>query len=418
MIDVSYTSDPLSHASNDCSIVKPSFYSWVYLISIHAGCCLVGVILGVFQFYLMKSDLGGAVTKSKATSSVTETAKFMSCSFVGFATAWLMYVTRPIIESYSPNEEITFMGPFLTSTLGFTTFFKSLNVASGNFPEGADSDLRTWLLWFVMIPEPTFTKGKLSKASRKEFVTKIRQFIFKIIALFIILTILLRSPPPYYRVVTGIPFSPSFLNEDSDTENEVDKWSVSAHINGFVHLWLLYLFVSFTLDFSTLTNYAISGGIRMEPGFCNPLLESRSYKETWGTRWNRPVNKLLKRTVYIPSRKSFGQGVAGMLTFFASGLLHEYNFSIIHHRSSSFRFGEVTLFFILMGVLMVGESWIWGSCFSQTVQVAINRLPSAATASLLTLMVAGVSERYFLRNWFLSGFVEAVAQMMPHVSCR
>ena len=161
----------------------------------------------------------------------------------------------------------------------------------------------------------------------------------------------------------------------------------------------------------------------MEPGFCNPLLESRSFKETWGTRWNRPVNALLKRTIYIPARKSgFNQKLSAFLTFLGSGLLHEYNFSIHNNRSisspSGYRHGEVTLFFMLMGGLMISESWIWNRCLPRWLRSAIDRLPSAVTASMLTFMVAGLAERYFVRSWLQSGFVEAVAQMLPHLKCQ
>jgi len=401
----------------------PSFHSWIYTISVHTGCLIVSAILGTLLYYVVNSGLGRPITKTKDNAAIPEAVKALLCSFVGIAAASSIFAIRPTLEIYSPNDEITWMGPFLASTFGFTTFFKSLNVAFGDYP-GSGSDLYTWLLWFSMTPEPTFAKGKLMKANRNEVFVKLRDFAVKIIALFIILTILMRSHPPYYRVMIEIPSSSSSLNEDNYTGDGVHGWSLSTQINGFLHLWLLYSFISFCLDFSTISNYAISGGMRMEPGFCNPLLGSRSYKETWGVRWNRPVNALLKRTIYIPARKSglFNQRVSAMLTFFGSGLLHEYNFAIINHRSllspSGYRLGEVTCFFLLMGILMVGESWIWNRCCPRRLQTAIDRLPSAATASILAFMVAGLAERYFLRGWFESGFVEAVAQMLPHMVCK
>jgi len=157
----------------------------------------------------------------------------------------------------------------------------------------------------------------------------------------------------------------------------------------------------------------------MEPGFNNPLLESRSFKETWGTRWNLPVNALLKRTIYIPLRKSgiFNQQFAAALTFFVSGLLHEYNFSMHNHRSSGYQLGEVTVFFLVMQLLIVGESWIWKQS-PEWVQIAISRLPSVVISTFLTLMVSGLAERYFLRSWFESGMVEAIAQLVPHLSYK
>jgi len=336
---------------------------------------------------------------------------------VGILASSSIYVGRPVIESYSPNSEITFMGPMLAATFGFTTFFKSIHAAMGTYPEGADSDLKTWLLWFVMTPEPTFAKGKTIKASRKEILAKVRYFLLKIIALFLLLTVLMIYPPPYERVTT----ERSLSREDyGDIDIDIDgvfAGLLRTHVRGFFYLWILSSFISFCLDFSTITNYFLSGGVRMEPGFCNPLLESRSFKETWGTRWNRPVNVLLKRSVYIPSRKSgLSPKASAVLTFFASGLLHEYNF-LTHNDRSVIRPGEITMFFLLMGALMIAESIVWDRCPGR-LQDTIERLPSAVTASFLTLMVSGVAERCFLRPWIRSGFFEAVAEMMVYLDCR
>jgi len=419
--------DPMSLSLGKCTIIPPSLSAWVYAISVHGVCCLVGgVPCGILFYHLLPKNAEGAGNKYTETNagSTKKTRSFVSV-FVGIVAAASIYIGRPVIESYSPNSEITFIGPVLASTFGFTTFFKSLNVAFGTYPEGADSDLQTWLLWFVMTPEPTFAKGKLSKANRKEVMIKIRDFLFKIIVLFLLLTVLMQHSPPYYQVMTERSSSSSSHEDNASGDgNRVFDWFLPTHVNGFFHLWLLYSYFSFCLDFSTITNYVMSGGTRMEPAFCNPLLGSRSFKETWGTRWNRPVNALLKRTIYIPARKSgfCNQKLSAVLTFLASGILHEYNFAIHNNRSlslpSGYRPGEVTIFFLLMGILMIGESWVWSRCFPGWLQTAINHLPSVVTASMLTFMVAGLAERYFLRGWLQSGFVEAVAQMLPYLNCQ
>lgn len=410
---------PLSLLSSldQCTIVPPSLHAWAYAIAVHGGCCVFGGIpCGILLYpHLLKKNEGNS------NSNHTITIRSVVGVCVGITAVVVIYIGRPVIESYSPNNQITFIGPLFASTFGFTTFFKSLNVATRTYPEGADRDLQTWLWWFIMTPEPTFAKGKTSKVNRTEVVIKARDFFFKITAVFLLLTVLMRHPPPYYQVITT-KTSSSF-----DDNNGILDWLLSTHVNGFIHLWLLYSFVAFCLDFSTILNYIFSSGVRMEPAFCNPLLRSRSFKETWGTRWNRPVNALLKRTIYIPARKSglFGnnQNRAAVLTFFASGLLHEYNFSIHNHPSislsSGYRPGEVTIFFLVMGLLMIGESWVWNRYFPRWLQTAIDdHLPSMMTASILTFMVAGLAERYFLRGWFLSGFVEAVAQMLPYLHCE
>jgi len=390
-----------------CVIIPPSVAAWVYAISVHGGCCVFGGIPCGIVLYL--------ITKKK----YSEKTKVFIGSFVAIVAAASVFVGRPIIESYSPNNEITFIGPFLASTFGFTTFFKSLNVAFGTYPIGADTDLQTWIHWFVMTPEPSFAKGKASKANRKEIIARTRDFFFKIIALFFLLTVMMQLSPPFYQV---LPYEVNGGNNSFG--GDTLDWFLAAHVNGFLHLWLLYSFASFCEDFSTITNYILSGGVRMEPGFCNPLLESRSFKETWGTRWNKPVNELLKRTVYIPACKSgfFNQNQSAVLTFFASGLLHEYNFAMHNHRSlslpSGYQPGEVTVFFLFMGILMIGESWVWNKLYPRWLQSLISSLPSAVTATMLTFLVAALSERYFLRGWLQSGFVEAVAQMLPHLDCQ
>lgn len=393
----------LSLSIEHCIFVPPSLHAWIYAISVHGACCLVGgVTCGIVLYHTVKKIPGEKRTSGGSVDGMRSLLGLV----VGAIAAASVYIGRPIIESYAPNTESAFLGSVFASTIGFATFFKSLNVAFGTYPEGADGDLLTWLLWFAMLPEPAFAKGKLSKASREEVTTKVREMLLKIIVLFFLLTILMQGSPPYFQ-----------LRKEDDGISTFE-WFWAIHINGFFHLWLLYAFFSFCLDFSMIMNFALSGGVRMEPAFCNPLLGSRSFKETWGTRWNRPVNLLLKRTVYIPALKSgfCNKVMATVLTFLASGLLHEYNFSIHNHRS--YRPGEVTAFFILMGLVMVVESMVWNRCFPKWLQTRINRLPSAATASMLTMMAAGLAERYFLRSWLESGFVPAVAQMLPRMKCQ
>ncbi len=418
--------NPLASSLENCAIIPPSLSTWIYAIYVHGVCSLFGGVPGgILLYHVLKKSAGDKKTTGHTKGgSIDATRSFVGVT-VGIVAAASIYVGRPLIESFSPNNESTFIGPVLASTFGFGTFFKSLNVAFGTYPEGADKDLYTWLLWYVMMPEPTFVKGKLSKASRDEVTAKIRNFAFKIIALFVLLTVLLQHPPPYYQVQMERS-SPASSHGENDTDdgNWFFGWLLPVHVNGFFHLWLLYSFFSFCLDFSTIMNYVLSGGVRMEQAFCNPLLESRSFKETWGSRWNRPVNALLKRTVYVPAIKSglCNRNIAAVLTFFASGLLHEYNFSIHNNRSlsspSGYRQGEVTIFFIFMGILMVGESWVWNRIFPRWLQTVIDHLPSSITASMLTFMVAGLAEQYFLRGWFQSGFVEAVAHMLPYLECQ
>jgi hypothetical protein len=400
MID-SASSSLLSPSFEKCTIVPPSLRSWIYAISVHGVCCLIGLIIGILLY-----------------NKPTEKKKKRTCWTalgVGTLSAISVYKGRSFIESYSPNDEITFAGPLFASTFGFATFFKSFNVAFHTYPSGADSNLKTWLVWFILLPEPSFDKEKMSKINRKEFINNIFDFIIKIIGLFITLSILIQFPSPSYTIIKKISASSSGDDDWDDVSNA--HWLLMTHIDGFFHLWLLYLFFSFCLDFTTITNSIALGGIRMELGFCHPLSKSRSFKKCWGSRWNKPVNELLKRTIYIPSRKNgFNKSISVVFTFFGSGLLHEYNFSI--HNNNNYHPGEVTIFFLFMGLLMIGESWVWNRCIPRWIQTVINSLPSIVVASGLTFVAAGLSERYFLRGWIVSGFIDMVAEMIPHMSCK
>ena len=114
-------------------------------------------------------------------------------------------------------------------------------------------------------------------------------------------------------------------------------------LHSMVSLYWIYTFASGCLEVGAAI--VILQGYKAASVFDNPLVESRSYRECWGTRWNKPVQTLLKRTVYIPARK-VGQSakVASLLVFAASGAMHEYTFSIHNYRS--YAPGHAMLFFM------------------------------------------------------------------------
>ena len=135
-----------------------------------------------------------------------------------------------------------------------------------------------------------------------------------------------------------------------------------------VYLWLAALF-----DVGGLLT--LLGGTQPHEGFDSPLLKSRGFRDGWGERWNLVIHRSLKTTVYKPLR-SIGLGslpaqarhthtphtphtayLAASLhtfpylppqlaTFAASGLVHEYTFSI--HNAPHNVFGAALSFFAIM----------------------------------------------------------------------
>jgi hypothetical protein len=206
-------------SSSNCTFILPSLQAWTYAVTVHGICCVIGAVpLAILLYY--------------SVTSSPNLRKPLSV-FIGIFAAALVPLGQSYFESYSPHESISWIGPFLACTFGFSTFFKSIDAGFGQFPEGADADLKTWLMWFVIVPEPEFTKGKLRKASTNDILKNVKSFLYKIMALFVLLSILLHSPQ------YNLQFS------------QVPEWLLT-YINGYVHIWLIYLWASFCLAFLLL----------------------------------------------------------------------------------------------------------------------------------------------------------------------
>lgn len=401
-----------------CRFVGPRLDAWTYAVSIHGACCLLGGLPCALLLHRWRS--GGKQPSPH------------SCRALGVTVAAAVLLLRPLILNLAPTScvESAWLGPFIASTCGFSTCMKAFNAASGYYQKGASRDPQNWVLWCLMLPEPVFSEvadvedidsdnitgdnsgksGRPRRATSSELRQRLVACAGKILVLFGIISVLLPAGGPRYDLVS------------SDADASFFQRHLVDHTNGFVHVWLLYGFAAFCLDFSTLIDWGLTGGMAMGDGFRNPLLQSRALREVWGTRWNQTVHLLLKRTVYKPARSAgYGPIAAAVLTFVGSGLLHEYTFGVHNHAAivdGVYTPGSVTLFFLGMGVLMVGESWVWHRVFPERLRQVIRKLPSPIAATLLLLLVSGPAERYFMRSWTASGFVEAAATMFPHLDCR
>ena len=354
---------------SSCTVVAPSASAWSVALAAHLGLLLLGLLpMGIALYFVPRH------------------IRTRFAVVIGFAAG----VGTPLIVAQarqSHPEKVTWMVAFLASTFGFQSFFKSFATAFASYPEGADADLRTWLLWFTSLPEPLFAKGKPVQA-RGALLHRVLLFLVKGAALFVVLSAL--------RHAEG--YSP-----------------FEAHplLNSLVHLWTIYLFAAFCLDVGSLL--VLLQGVATEPGFSNPLLASRSLRENWGERWNRPVNTFLKRAVYVPARRrGYSAAAASLLTFLCSGLLHEYNFSL--HNASAYQPGHASLFFITMGLLMIAEAAL-ASRAPPLARRIFRALPSALVSLALLAPVLPFFGPLFMRSWIQSGFLESVMALVPHLQC-
>jgi alginate O-acetyltransferase complex protein AlgI len=86
-------------------------------------------------------------------------------------------------------------------------------------------------------------------------------------------------------------------------------------------------------------------GINVTPIMNGPL-RSRSVGEFWGTRWNLGFHHLANELVFRPTVDRLGVAGALMLTFFASGLVHELVITLPARGG----YGFPTLYFVLQGL--------------------------------------------------------------------
>lgn len=80
-------------------------------------------------------------------------------------------------------------------------------------------------------------------------------------------------------------------------------------------------------------------------------LRARSVGEFWGRRWNMTFPQMAQPLIFEPVRRRFGVGLATMVVFTASGLLHELVISLPARGG----YGLPTGYFVLQGLAVLTE---------------------------------------------------------------
>lgn len=410
--------------TTSCTFRPPSTDAWLYAVGVHVVTCCVGgaVPVGILLYHAVKSRRLRGDDASITIRRFVAVAVGITVA-VGVAVYRDALTTNLVVPVPPPDPEMMWMGRFLLSTFAFSTFFKSLQVAYRWYPTGIGDDggsLYRWLLWFVLLPEPVLSVNRipvgggndgLVKATRQQTVERIRNLVIKMVALGALVSCVGASSHPVDTLL--LPRGPLWL------WTLLPSWVLTA-LDGYVHIWILYLWAATCLDISAVAVMVLLG-VAVHPGFANPLLASRTLREAWGTRWNVPVQVLLKRTVYAPCRRRhWSVTVSTLLTFAVSGLLHEYNFTLHNGvRYAPRHVGAATAFFLIMGGCMLLEDVLWDRCApTPRVQRWIRRLPTPVVSTALTLIWAAYPfERYFFPSWQEAGLMEVIARLLPTVQC-
>lgn len=117
----------------------------------------------------------------------------------------------------------------------------------------------------------------------------------------------------------------------------------------FIYVQVDLLLSIFTALVSTIL------GIELEPQFDQPYLAT-SLQDFWGRRWNLSVTRILRPSVYNPTRRVIGpqwSSLPAVVAVFAvSGLMHELIFYQLTRERPTW---EVTWFFVLHGICVAIE---------------------------------------------------------------
>ncbi|MGB2634232.1 MAG: MBOAT family protein [Candidatus Acidiferrum sp.] len=125
-------------------------------------------------------------------------------------------------------------------------------------------------------------------------------------------------------------------------------------LRGWVGMLGLILLLHFG-TFQMLSLFWQSFGVQAQPIMMAPL-RSQSLSEFWGKRWNLGFRQLAHELIFLPSGKYLPVGVAGLLVFFVSGLLHDAVISV----PAQAGYGLPTGYFLLQGLGVIAERSSFG----------------------------------------------------------
>jgi hypothetical protein len=145
-----------------------------------------------------------------------------------------------------------------------------------------------------------------------------------------------------------------------------------------------------------------------------PLTATSSPSDFWGRRWNTLVSGGLKRGIYKPFRKQgFSRPVAALVTFMASGLLHEYFMAAMAFGGSSSdeqTFNEAHVigghlaFFLWNAIVLIMDGLFKRTALIRFMEESLPKPARTALVLMTVLPIAHVFTDQFVSIGFYSGF--------------
>eukprot|EP00242_Pyramimonas_sp_CCMP2087_P002394 CAMPEP_0198227062 /NCGR_PEP_ID=MMETSP1445-20131203/107695_1 /TAXON_ID=36898 /ORGANISM="Pyramimonas sp., Strain CCMP2087" /LENGTH=273 /DNA_ID=CAMNT_0043907015 /DNA_START=662 /DNA_END=1483 /DNA_ORIENTATION=- len=243
---------------------------------------------------------------------------------------------------------------------------------------------------------------------------------------------------------------PSFLPPFNCLPEPATHVLSTTFINNWLATWPFYLFLSVVSDLVAFGFAAL--GYKCVVTFRNPLVLSSSPHDFWGRRWNMVVHGFIRRSCFVPLLRQLApqalaarpptvppsgaqvatpeqKQVAGkpavslrslavkifaaMLSFFLSGLMHEYLCAVAF---------PGTYFTLTSGMQM--QFFMWQGYLTST-ELVLRALTGLNPHSLpravswvLTMAMLTPSAHLFFEPMRQGGFIKSVSHMMPHIQIR
>ena len=292
--------------------------------------------------------------------------------------------------------------------LPFNVFFRTIEAMFGTSPPAVEDSLTNYILYMSSCADFKWTKQGRVKATTAEIMGTIMKSSTHFVGLSIMISFLQHFQ---YK-----PFP-------SDT-TVIDDYSVANTpnqlANNYLYAILTFFALSVAMELAILSNNF--QGFSSDSPFRNPLFASTSPSDFWGRRWNRLIHQGLKRGAYEPMRKvNAPPRMAKLAAFLASGLLHEYTWSLLFYIPQSDldpatgeclpdiayrcyypKYGKQCAFFLICGVLMLLE----GPVAKLTpIQWMAKNLPLVVRSTLVVLTVLPVGH-WFTGDWIAGGYFE------------
>lgn len=323
----------------------PSVTFWVHtlgLVAVNAfAAAALAVIIKRYIIDCRPSQQGKQ--KHRATTS--------SC-LLGYGVLLPAVATYPffILSALGVQSKLLkFAGGCIVPTLAM---FRISEATHGFEPAHATQTTGTYLLYFAspleLIYDPKKNEAMNSNAA------DLQLHLIRFVATYLMMSAYLSFLVP----LNFEPFPSSYADEEWYSLGRL--FDLAQLGNNFFHALLFQLNLTCFLEgLATLTSVL---GYQTQEVMHNPVLSATSPSQFWGRKWNMLVHSALKRGVFKPVIKCWPKAAAVIMTFLASGVLHEWIVVVALSPDKNDlddqyepKLGGSTLFFLWSAVVIILE---------------------------------------------------------------